>query len=506
MEEVLSRHSEEVRCFLMQTSILQRFTGPLCDAVAEIENSQEILLALEKENLFLVPLDGERRWYRYHYLFADLLRFKLEEALSKGNEAESLGISSPEDLHLRAANWFETNQVIGEAVRHYTAARKFDQAAVLIEAQAYPMLFSSGQTYTLLEWFAELPADLFRSRLRLNIIKAWALISQSQFSAALMQIETTWQLLQKRQDLDASEFAGEIALIRGVLAELSSRDVQEMRKQGLLAWEKLPPDNAMLRGLAAWLLGASYYWDGDTHHAEQYFLQAVHLNRVAENTYFTLLSIVDLSNVLREQGRVREAYRLLEQTEQELSSKSNQLHPELGHLYISISQISLQWNDLEAAERQLGLGINLVEQDIPGEILIFGMAVLPYLKLAQGKQTEALRLANECLERAKSYPLPYVLPYIKASLIRFWIRVGDRDQIEEWLKTLWNSLPTILSNMYTKWNTLPWQKCLIWQGGAEEALKVLAKIIDLDQREGPQRKVVLCPGTPGSSVSADQKL
>ena len=488
VEEVLSRHSQKVRSFLMQTSILQRFTGPLCDAVAEIENSQEILIALEKENLFLVPLDGERRWYRYHHLFADLLRFKLEENLSKGSEAESIRMASLEDLHLRAANWLETNQVFGEAVRHYTAARKFDQAAVLIEGQAYPMLFSSGQTYTLLEWLTELPVDLYRSRLRLNIIKAWALISQSQFSAAKAQLEMTGQVVQQRQDAERSSLTGEIALIRGVLAELSTRGVPEMREQALLAWEKLPPDNAMLRGLAAWLLGASYYWEGDTHHAEQYFLQAVHLNREAENTYFTLLSIVDLSNALREQGRVREAYHLLLQTEQELSSKSNQLHPELGHLCINLSQISLQWNDLETAERQLKLGIDLVEQDIPGEILIFGMAVLPYLKLAQGKQAEALRLANECLERAASYPLPYVLAYIKATLIRFWIKVGEQDRIKEWLDSCGLTTDDPIQYVHeVEYTALV--KVLIWQGKSEEALKVLAKIIELDQREGRNGKL-----------------
>ena len=248
-----------------------------------------------------------------------------------------------------------------------------------------------------------------------------------------------------------------------------------MREQALLAWEKLPQDNAMLRGLAAWLLGASYYWDGDTHNAERYFLQAIRLCREAGNIYITLVSIVDLSNVLREQGRYREAYQLLQQTQQEMSSGSNQRHPELGHLYISSSQFLLQWNDLEEAERQLTLGIDLAAQDIPGEILIFGMAMLPYLKLAQGKREEALRLADECLERAESYPLPYVPPLIKSSLIRFWMRVGDRDRIEEWFYGCGLTTDDPIRYVHeVEYTALA--KVLIWQGRVEEALEGAGKI------------------------------
>ncbi len=480
-EEVLSRHPEKIRDFLLHTSILERFSSPLCDAVTETRGSQKILDTLETENLFLVPLDSERRWYRYHHLFAELLRFKLEETHSKGTERE--GIPGVKDLHLRAANWFEKNELIGEAVHHFIAARKYDQAAACIEAQAHPMFFSTGQTYTLQEWLAELPIDLFRSRLRLNIAKAWALISQNQFAAALAQLETTWQVVQERQNVEALSLIGEIALIRGVLAELSSRDVLVMREQALLAWEKLPEDNAMLRGLAAWLLGASYEWDGDTQNAEKYFLQAIPLCREAGNIYITLVSIVDLSNVFREQGRFRKAYHLLQQTLLEMSSGSRNLHPELGHLYISSSQILLQWNDLEEAERQLRLGIDLVEQDIPGEILIFGIAVLPYLKLAQGKHEESLRLANDCIERAASYPSPYVLPYIKASLIRFWIQMGERDLIEEWLYSCGLTCDDHIQYVHeVEYTALA--KALIWQEKIEEAMKVLTKLTELDQKEG----------------------
>ncbi len=488
VEEVLSRHPDAIRRFLLQTSIPDRFSGPLCDAITEAEGSQNILEELEKENLFLVPLDSERQWYRYHHLFAELLRFKLEDTLSTGSEFEREGLPGLEELHLRTANWLEKNKLFGEAVQHFIAAKKYDQAAALIEAQALPLVFNTGQSYTLLEWLAKIPADLFRLRPRLNIVKAWSMISQNQFAAVLEQLQTTWLVVKDRQDAEASSLIGEIALIRGVLAELSRRDVTVMREQALLAWEKLPQNDLMLRCLAAWLLGASYYWDGDTSNAEKYFLQAIPLCREAGNNYFTLVTIADFSTVLCEQGRFREAYQLLLQTQQEMSSGNRQPNPRLGQLYINSGKILMQWNRLEEAENHLNLGIDLTVHDTLEEILYYGISIMPYLRLAQGKRDEAIRLAQECLERLKTYPLPYLPSIIKSNLIQFWIHVDDRDRIEEWLGNceLQPGGPILYLNegIYTSL-----AKILIWQRRPDEALMILGGLYSFDESRGRYGKL-----------------
>ena len=481
-EEVLNRHPEEIRSFLLQTSVLERFSGPLCTAVTGIEGSQDILEGLEKENLFLVPLDSERRWYRYHHLFAELLRFKLEDALSRGPGAAREGVCDLEELHERAAGWLVQNKLFGEAIHHYIAAKKYQPAAALIEAQAQAMFFTTGQTYTLWEWLAGLPVDLFRSRPRLGVTRAWTLIAQNQFASALEQLETTWQVVKERQDAEASSIIGEIALTRGALAELGSRDVTAMREQALLAWEKLPGEDLMLRCLAAWLLAASYYWDGDTRNAEKYYLQAIPLCREAGNNYFALVSVADLSTVLAEQGRFREAYQLLAQTQQEMASRSRHPHPRLGHLYINSSKYLLQWNRLEEAEKQLNFGIDLAAQDT-GEVLFFGISTLPYIKLAQGKREEAVRLAQDCLDRLEAYPLPYLPSLIKSNLLPFWIRVDDRDRIEEWSGScgLDPDGPIVYLNegIYTSL-----VRVLLWQRRPEEALKILAKLYAYAESRG----------------------
>jgi LuxR family maltose regulon positive regulatory protein len=487
-EEVISRYPEDTRTFLLQTSILQRLSGSLCDAVTGRVGSQKILEELEKANLFVVPIDGERRWYRYHHLFAELLLYKLEDALSNRSEAGRQDLPCLEELNLRAADWLEKNQLFSEAIHHFIAAKKFDQAAVLIEAQTHPMILTTGQTYTLREWLAELPADLFHSRPRLLIAKAWTLILQDQFAAALDQLEISQKVLQERQDPEADSVLGEIALLRGALAELRTRDVEEMRTQGLVAWDKLPQEDSMLRGLAAWLLGASFFFGGDTDHAEYYLSRAIQLCREAGNIFITSVAIQELSNVHMEKGKYRQAYHLLLQTLQEMSSGSQHSHPSLVYLYYALSQILLAWNELEEAERQLKLGIDLVAQDIPGEVLIMTTSVLPHIKLAQGKREEALRLAEECLQRVETYPFPYVPAMVKANLVRFWIRVGDQDRITEWFNncglTTFDPIPCVHEMEY-----IALAKVLIYRGQSEEALQVLTRMHDLAQSQGRNGKL-----------------
>src|SRR5215211_6388370 len=160
-EEVLERQSERVRSFLLETSILQRLTGELCDAVTAREDGQEMLETLERENLFVVALDDERRWYRYHHLFADVLRGLLEKERSK----------DVKQLHLRAASWYERNGWASEAVEHALAAGDAGWAARLVEYYTQA-LFQRGEGVTVDRWLLALPAGLVRSRPRLSLAQA----------------------------------------------------------------------------------------------------------------------------------------------------------------------------------------------------------------------------------------------------------------------------------------------------------------------------------------------
>ena len=166
-EEVLDRQSEQMRAFLLETSILERLTGELCDAVTDRDDGQEALERLERENLFVVALDDERRWYRHHHLFADVLHGLLEQERSE----------DVKELHLRAAAWYERNGWASEAFEHALAAGDAGWAARLVEYYAQA-LFQRGEGVTVDRWLSALPAGLVRSRPRLSLAQAiLALIS-----------------------------------------------------------------------------------------------------------------------------------------------------------------------------------------------------------------------------------------------------------------------------------------------------------------------------------------
>jgi LuxR family maltose regulon positive regulatory protein len=166
--EVLEQQPGDVQEFLLKTSILERMAGPLCDLITDRDDSQAILAQLEQANLFLFPLDDERHWYRYHHLFADLLRQLLQR------EARN---RMPE-LHRRAGEWYEQSGLIPEAVSHVIAAGEFERAAYLVEQAAWPML-TRGECTALLGWLDALPDDAVRARPRLGVFRAGRWLSQA---------------------------------------------------------------------------------------------------------------------------------------------------------------------------------------------------------------------------------------------------------------------------------------------------------------------------------------
>ncbi len=174
VEEVLLRQPEHVRNFLLQTAILNRLSSPLCDAVTGQGDGREMLEALERGNLFVVPLDDQRQWYRYHHLFADVLQAHLIEA-----QPEQV-----RSLHLRASAWYERNGLLPEAIRHALAAEDFDRAAGLIEIAWPAAEEGSIQQAAWLGWVKTLPDELVHVRPVLNVWYAYALLGRGELEAA----------------------------------------------------------------------------------------------------------------------------------------------------------------------------------------------------------------------------------------------------------------------------------------------------------------------------------
>ena len=162
IEEVLEQQSDDLQIFLLQTSILNRLSGQLCNAVTNRKNSQEILKRLDRSNLFIIPLDNDQHWYRYHHLFADLLFQRLEHTY----------FEQIPKLHLQASKWYEQEGLPADAIGHAFAAQDFERAADLAEF-AWPAWSGSFQSITWLGWLKDLPDEIVQSRPVLSLAFAW---------------------------------------------------------------------------------------------------------------------------------------------------------------------------------------------------------------------------------------------------------------------------------------------------------------------------------------------
>jgi LuxR family maltose regulon positive regulatory protein len=247
-EEVLSRQPEQLRNFLLQTSILGRLSGPLCDAVSDQENSRQVLNTLEKANLFVIPLDDERCWYRYHHLFADLLEQRLRT---------QQGDLVPE-LHRRASQWFAQNGFKNEAVDHAFFAQDYVQAVQLIEEIA-EIDWDRARESRLLRWLKELPDEQIDANPKLCIFYARELFKSGYLDDAEKKLQAAEQILESTfiSDLNKEGLLGRIAVIR---AYISSRtgDLTRTITFSSRALKLLPQGDLNWRSVAATMLGFGY--------------------------------------------------------------------------------------------------------------------------------------------------------------------------------------------------------------------------------------------------------
>ena len=286
VEEVLRRQPEDIQAFLLKTSILERLCGPLCDAILKDEGSRMkdesepagfilhpssfILDLLEHSNLFLISLDDERHWYRYHTLFADLLRYRLEQTFP----------DQVEGLHRRAAAWYQANGLPMEAVAHWIAAKEWSQAAQQVQTAGEVQL-NHGQGSAFMGWLDRLPAQVFEALPRLHLLYAWSLMQISQFArleARLQEAERAANVrLQEAGTDDAADrpemrlLMGEITATRAIMASMGG-DMARVIQLSEQALADLPGDHT-LRCTVLFSLGIARLLAGETRRAERVFAE-----------------------------------------------------------------------------------------------------------------------------------------------------------------------------------------------------------------------------------------
>jgi ATP/maltotriose-dependent transcriptional regulator MalT len=428
-EEVLQRQSERTQAFLLQTSILDQLSGSLCDAVTKSTDGQEMLEQLEQRNLFLIPLDDERHWYRYHQLFAEFLRSRLKAEREQGTLREPV-----EALHQRASIWYERNHFLDRAIDHALAAHDFERAARLMESFRASES-EGGELVTLLRWFAALPDAIIRRRPRLSLYYAQVLILSGQIQSINERLQDAEQSLVKHaEDLSAGErriLQGEIDTIHAVFAYLHE-DVAHVRKLVEEALHLLPPDH-FLRGMVLLSLGSAYWLEGDLFSASTTLTEAREVCEKTGNFYMFYVTTVYLAQVRLAQGRLREAIRLYRGALQLLAERGRE-GTEGNGLYVGLGALLYERNELDEAQRLVQQGIDLGQQENNTLVLIAGKSTLAHLLQAQGEEQEAADLMQQAITLAQRHSIvwTWVPGPIDAAQVRLWLAQENLTEAAAW--------------------------------------------------------------------------
>lgn len=441
-DEVLRQQSKGTRDFLMQTSILNRMSAPLCDAVrlgvpksqTEKNDSQAILESLEAANLFIVSLDNERQWYRYHHLFADLLRQRLRKT-----QAEQIPT-----LHNRASEWYEQSGLTEEAIQHALRANDFVRAASLAEL-AWPEWSGSYQSIQWLGWLETLPDDLVRARPVLSLNYAWAHLNAGDLEAAesrLQDVERWLELItddceqpetqsSKMITVDEEQFRAlprSVTIARAYHAQAVG-DVARTVKHAQRALELIPEGDSYDRGTINALLGLAYWTSGDLDLAHHTFADGLAGMKPLEVIVGTFV----LAAIKTTLGHLHEAVAVCEHALRLAAEHGEPFPIGTEDVYSGISELHREQGDLEAAARNLATSKKLGEQvELPDWRYRWCIAQAR-LKETLGDLDSALDLLGEAERVFVRTPLPKVRP-IPAMQARVWIKQGELVAARGWAR------------------------------------------------------------------------
>jgi LuxR family maltose regulon positive regulatory protein len=479
IDEVLSRQSEEVREFLMHTAVLERLCGPLCDTVAYASEapgaSQDILEYLEGANLFVVPLDTRREWYRYHHLFGDLLRHRLRRA----------GPGRIRELHLRASKWYEREGLVTEAVPHALAGEDPEWAAALIEPLAMALVTES-RLATLLGWLDKLPENLVNARPWLCVARAWASLLSGQMEAVEPLLQCAEDILHDATPetyADQDRIYAHVTAIRAFVARWQG-DNQRSIVLSHEALECLPEESLVARSALALNLGNAYLESGDIAAARPSYEGAIRTGRQAGSYYTALMALASIGMLQEMQGQLHEAAATYRQAIQ-LGTQwgGGKPLPATGLAFAMLGQLLYEWNDLHEALVHLTWGIELGEQADEVFIKLEGNLALARLKLGQGDAEGASDSLNRAQEIRSTAARAQETGKVSSLRARLWLAQGKQDVVGRWADERASHMGEELD--YQSINEhLALARVFTTQGKATEALDLLARLLDVAETQG----------------------
>jgi LuxR family maltose regulon positive regulatory protein len=481
VEEVLRNQPADVQTFLLQTCLLDRLCGPLCDAVTGRVGSQAMLTVLEQANLFTIPLDEERRWYRYHHLFADFLQSRLNETQPEVTPS----------LHRRAADWYEQNGLPAEAVIHALAAQDIERAARLIE-QAADIMLRHGEVATLLSWLDALPEQLVHSRPQLCLHRAWALVSTGQLNTVESLLQDAERGLQTCPPTDEIAIMRNEATVIRAVAAFAQQDMPRAIELGRQALKLMPTDGLSIfrRSLTVMILGSAYRLSGNVTAAKQTLADAIAISQTGSAALIAIASICNLAMLEMMQGHLHQAAETFQQALKLATQYSAQSLPTVGMAYVGMGDLLREWNDLDGATRQLVDGIELLgkQWDI-GSLFADGYIPLARVKQAQGDAAGVLDVLQKAEQLARKLNWTLLVEQVAAYRARAQVLQGDVEAATLWAQGRGLGIEDELSYLHEA-EYLTWVRVLITQNKPLEATRLLSRLLRAAESGGRTNSVI----------------
>jgi LuxR family maltose regulon positive regulatory protein len=427
LEEVLAREPQEIQTFLLQTAILTRLTGPLCEAVTGASGGQEMLERLERRNLFVIPLDDDRRWYRYHHLLADLLRARLQK---------SFGDQGIARLHLHASEWYEQNDSILEAIHHASLASDFERIERLIE-QNYIEMMNHGEMSWIRSWMGKLSRELIYRRPWLCLYEA---LNRSWFGqleeANLLLSEAEKHIQSEVSEPGAQPMLGYHAYVKSRVTAMQG-DTHRAIELCCIARENIPDNNLGLQIDVSITLGYEYFLYGDFVNANKILHEMIRSGYNARAINNPVAGYAVLARLHVYQGRLHDAYDLLQKAEQLIHEASGQYLGVIGLVDLGIAALLYEWNNVEAALVRLKQGLDFLPLWGKADDLCLAYTTLSRIQLAQGNRTDAAGAVEKAVQLIQTCGVfSEAHNAVETSQIKMWLVQGDWSSVDRWAATL----------------------------------------------------------------------
>ena len=488
MEEVLKRQPAHIQTFLLETSILEKLNGSLCDALMSEEcrqsgqSGQDVLEYLERSNLFLIPLDDHKQWYRYHHLFADLLQSRFNQFSADREIA----------LHAVASQWFEEQGLLNEAVDHALLSKDFHRSANLLDRSSQTRVLIN--IFAVQKWIQKIPEEIIRQHPWIHISQSWIWLSMGKLDrieGLLKQAEDCLRGddVRRMSEIEVEDIHGHIAMLRAYLAFFRGEPLVTI-EQATLALQNVRQSNDFLRSRIALQLGESHSVLGELQEGIRYLYKAIEMGIKANDYSVATVAYFRLGNVLKVQGKLVEAERIYRQNLQALKEMGGNDSPMLGKPEVGMGDLLRERGQLDAARELLVAGHKHSEHTGQPYDLVYSYIFLARLLQAEGEEEQAADLLSQAEPLFLSYTNPPAVRLAFESYqVSLWLRVGNLNRAENWVAE--NQLDCHTGITYsTEPKLISLARVLLAQGRLAEAHELLNRLATSTEVNGRTGRLI----------------